>query len=123
MSREGVRVGVEAAAEFRLDRKTFDDIIQSENGMVAKVLERAALATERRAKRACPVDTGRLRASITHALERDHRGLSAIIGTNVDYAVYVEFGTSDTPARPFLRSSLVAGNLTRDLSYFTASGS
>ncbi len=37
----------------------------------------------------CPVDTGRLRQSITSHVE----GNSAIIGSNVEYAPYVEFGT------------------------------
>lgn len=37
----------------------------------------------------CPVDTGRLRGSITSQVE----GGSAVIGTNVEYAPYVEFGT------------------------------
>lgn len=36
-----------------------------------------------------PVDTGRLRGSITCQVD----GNSALIGTNVEYAVYVEFGT------------------------------
>ena len=35
------------------------------------------------------VDTGRLRNSITHATDDD----SAYIGTNVEYAIYVELGT------------------------------
>ena len=37
----------------------------------------------------CPVDTGRLKGSITSKVE----GNSAVIGTNVEYAPYVEFGT------------------------------
>lgn len=37
----------------------------------------------------CPVDTGRLKNSITSTVEGD----SAVIGTNVEYAQYVEFGT------------------------------
>ncbi len=37
----------------------------------------------------CPVDTGRLKGSITSAVE----GNSAIIGTNVEYGIYVGFGT------------------------------
>lgn len=37
----------------------------------------------------CPVQTGRLRGSITSNVE----GNTAEIGTNVDYAPYVEFGT------------------------------
>lgn len=37
----------------------------------------------------CPVDTGRLRGSITYEVDGD----DCYIGTNVEYAQYVEFGT------------------------------
>jgi len=47
----------------------------------------------------CPVDTGRLRASITHAVDGD----AAYIGTNVEYAAAVELGTSWQKAQPYLR--------------------
>ena len=49
------------------------------------------------------VDTGRLRNSITHALD----GTKAVhIGTNVEYAPYIEAGTSRMKARPFLRPAI-----------------
>lgn len=49
------------------------------------------------------VDTGRLRNSITHALD----GTKAVhIGTNVEYAPFVEAGTSRMKARPFLRPAV-----------------
>lgn len=63
-------------------------------------VKRAALAVEGGAKERCPVDTGRLRSSITHQVDAD--GLSAVVGTNVDYAPHVEFGTSRMAAQPFL---------------------
>lgn len=59
---------------------------------IARALEEIGLVAERYAKRLCPVDTGRLRNSITHSVEEF--GTSAIIGTNVEYAPYVELGTS-----------------------------
>jgi phage gpG-like protein len=59
---------------------------------VATALEEIGLAAERFAKRACPVDTGRLRNSITHALNMDEEAV--YIGTNVEYAAAHEFGTS-----------------------------
>lgn len=37
----------------------------------------------------CPVDTGRLRGSITYSVDGD----DCYIGTNVEYAPYIEFGT------------------------------
>ena len=52
------------------------------------------------AKKACPVDTGRLRNSITHQQYSEN---TEVIGTNVEYAPYVELGTYKMAARPFLR--------------------
>lgn len=103
----GVEEGKAAATQFRLDRSALNRLLEGPDGPVAKDLVRRAISTERTAKRLCPVDTGRLRASITHAVNQDGQGLYADIGSNVDYAVYVELGTSRVPARPFLRQALV----------------
>lgn len=70
---------------------------------VAAALEEIGLAAERFAKRACPVDTGRLRNSITHALNMDEDAV--YIGTNVEYAPYVENGTSRRKGVYFLRGA------------------
>lgn len=43
------------------------------------------------AKSNCPVDTGRLRNSITNQVVESE--MATYIGTNVEYAPYVEFGT------------------------------
>lgn len=48
------------------------------------------------------VDTGRLRGSISHAVD-DH---DVYIGTNVEYASYVELGTYKMAPRPFLRNAI-----------------
>src|SRR5690606_34535288 len=47
--------------------------------------------TEMDAKRDVPVDTGALQSSIHSTPEKE--GLVQTVGTNVDYAPYVEFGT------------------------------
>jgi len=47
------------------------------------------------------VDTGRLRDSIDSELVSDDE---VRIGTNVEYATYVELGTSKMAPRPFLRT-------------------
>lgn len=70
---------------------------------IATALEEMGLAAERFAKLKCPVDTGRLRNSITHAIEMHLLSGEAYVGTNVEYAQYVELGTSRRAARPFLR--------------------
>ena len=56
---------------------------------VEGALEKACLIVENSAKEKVPVDTGNLRQSITHTVE-DNVGT---VGTNVEYAPYVEFGT------------------------------
>lgn len=85
------------------------ELFTSPDGEVAKDLQRRALQVDGAAKRLCPVDTGRLRSSITNEIGQDGGGLVALIGTNVEYAPYVELGTSKMAAQPFLLPALEAG--------------
>jgi len=62
-------------------------------------LEKIGLVAEGYAKKACPVDTGRLRNSITHEVDDK----DVYIGSNVEYAPHVEFGTVKQKAQSFLR--------------------
>lgn len=68
---------------------------------LARALEEVGLVAEGYAKKACPVDTGRLRNSIAHQVRPSEK--SVYIGTNVEYAPYVELGTSRMKPQPFLR--------------------
>lgn len=78
-----------------------EEVSQGIRRAIDRALEEIGLAAEGYAKRACPVDTGNLRNSITHAVES---GEDAVyVGTNVEYAPYVEMGTRRTAAQPFLR--------------------
>ena len=67
-------------------RLKLDSFTQSD---IEKALNKSCLAVENEAKKQCPVDTGDLRNSITHEVE-DNVGY---IGTNKEYAPYVEYGT------------------------------
>lgn len=69
---------------------------------IEKALKSVALTAEKYAKQDCPVDTGRLRSSITHETDKN----TAYIGTNVEYAPYVEMGTSRMRAQPFLEPAM-----------------
>lgn len=48
------------------------------------------------------VRTGALRNSITH----DSDGEAAYVGSNIEYAAYVEMGTSKMSPRPFIRPAV-----------------
>jgi HK97 gp10 family phage protein len=48
------------------------------------------------------VDTGRLRSSITYKVENDFGKITGLVGTNVFYGSYLEFGTSRMPPYPWL---------------------
>lgn len=96
MSEEDVRIDPEALAA----------LVRSSE--VAAELERRALKVERQAKHLAPVDTGRLRDSITHAMATDAEGLYVDIGSNVEYAIYQELGTRFMAAHPYLRPALRA---------------
>lgn len=68
--------------------------------IVRREIRRSALNVQAGAKRRAPVDTGRLRNSIATAFENG--GLTGLIGTNVEYAKFVEFGTRRARAKPYL---------------------
>jgi HK97 gp10 family phage protein len=67
-------------------------------------LEACGAVAETYAKKAAPVDTGRLRNSIAHKVDKEEP--AAYIGTNVEYAPYQEFGTRrGVKAKHFLRNA------------------
>lgn len=56
-----------------------------------RALEKCGLTAEGYAKLLCPVDTGNLRNSITHQVDSGEPAV--YIGSNSEYAAYVELGT------------------------------
>ena len=85
--------------EVRVDNR--DEFKRGMEAALATALEEIGLTAEGYAKRACPVDTARLRNSITHIV--DEGGKCAVIGTNVEYAPYVELGTRHQKPQPYLK--------------------
>jgi hypothetical protein len=85
----------------RIDQAALGRILVGPSGAVAADLLRRAIRVESRAKQLCPVDTGRLRSSITHELVKSGGGVMlARIGTNVSYARDVHEGTRPHVIRP-----------------------
>lgn len=75
-----------------------DEVREALHEQVEQALIAIGMTAETYAKEGCPVDTGRLRNSISHDVDDE----AAYIGTNVEYGKYVELGTSRMSARPFL---------------------
>ncbi len=84
---------------IHLDQKAIEGLGGHEGVIGALIL--LAQAGEAAAKNHAPVDTGNLRRSITHEIEKGDKPL-ARVGTNVVYAVYQEIGTRHHPANQFL---------------------
>ena len=107
-----------------------DKIISAFNKQVENGLRAIGLKAEGYAKGECPVDTGRLRGSITFATAKYHSDgeapatgadfaqkgspekTSVYIGTNVEYAPYVEYRdvTHQTGKVHFLRDAATTHN-------------
>ena len=68
------------------------DLVKEELQLsIMRALEKCGMTAEGYAKLLCPVDTGNLRNSITHRV--DEVESAVYIGTNNEYAAYVELGT------------------------------
>ena len=110
--------GADIRAEIDLARSTFQFEQAAMQALfrgshVAQDLSRRAIRVESQAKVYATgynggpnVRTGRLRGSITWRLGSDAESQYADVGSNVEYAVYVEMGTQYMSARPFLRPAL-----------------
>ena len=79
-----------------------NNVLSALNTAKRQTTEAIGLYVEGEAKLRCPVDTGNLRSSISHDSDEE----KTIIGTNVEYAVSVEKGTSKQNAQPYLTPSV-----------------
>lgn len=70
------------------DDKT-DEVLNALKNAVDRGLKACGEIAVGYAQDECPVDTGRLRGSITYEVDGD----DCYIGTDVEYAFYIEFGT------------------------------
>lgn len=83
-------------------------LLHDTNGPLGKYMATLCALIETAAKGHCPVDTGRLRSSITHRVEADGGEIVGVVGTSVEYAIYVHEGTRYMAGRPFLVDGLFA---------------
>jgi phage gpG-like protein len=76
-----------------------EEVLSAMEKAIERGLEAIGLTAEGHAKKETPVDTGRLRNSISHAVEDK----AAYIGTNVEYAPYVELGSCGRDGKHMLQ--------------------
>lgn len=116
-------------------RDNTEEVLSALEAAIKRGNEAIGMTAERHAKKKCPVDTGRLRNSITYALagEETHvksykankkkagekerktytyegtaegkKGSGVYIGTNMEYAVFVENGARGRTAVHFLQDA------------------
>jgi len=89
-------------AGFKIDFTGVGPLSKILNGFKSKLaedvgngLQQMGLRFQALAMKATPVDTSRLRASIT----TESQGMQTVVGTNVEYASFVEYGTDKMEAR------------------------
>lgn len=82
-----------------IEVNNIDEVLEGLDEKIERALELIGAQVENYAIAICPTDTGRLKNSITHALDPD--GQSVHIGSNVEYAAYVECG-HHTPSGKFV---------------------
>ena len=87
-------------ADIKFTSNVNDILSDMEKGK-RNALTAIGATAETYAKKATPVDTGRLRNSISHTVD----GEAAYIGSNVEYAPYVELGTSRAKAHHMLQKA------------------
>lgn len=98
------RVRVRVIGEDRLLAR-LRDIIDAMRGGSADATRDMAEAIKDRAQQLVPVDTGRLRDSI-RVNELGPRSYTVGPGDEVEYAEYVEYGTSRMAAQPYMRPAI-----------------
>lgn len=90
---------------IRVSRNRWAQVAAEVPARAAVVVAETALDIESDATQRAPVRTGNLRRSIHHAIDTPHH---ATVGTNVEYAPYVEYGTSRMAAQPYLTPAVEA---------------
>lgn len=77
------------------------EVLSQIDSILEQKLREACVLVMDGAKQDCPVDTGRLQGSITYQVD----GNEGIVGSNVEYAPYVEAGARGRPGKHFLQNA------------------
>lgn len=86
-------------------QKWYKDVTDKKRDKSKENILKVAYSIERDAKQGCPVETGRLRSSITTVQQEKDKKWFVKVGSNVFYAVYQNFGTRFIKATFFLTNA------------------
>jgi phage gpG-like protein len=109
-------------ADFGIKKDNTKEILKATDEAIYNALYIIGAKAADYAAGLAPVDTGRLKNSLTHEVAMDEKAV--YVGTNVEYAPYVEFGHRQevgryvpaigkrlvkayVPAKPFLKPAIV----------------
>lgn len=93
---------------LKWDKASLHQFFETPGGVIGQQVTRITLKVESGAKSLAPVDTGRLRSSISRRIELRGAEIVGIVGTDVEYAPHQEFGTRFLTGKAFLRGGLAA---------------
>ena len=83
-------------AEFvALDPQAVQALLSSPSGPVYADMKRRANKVQNLARRLVPVDTAKLKQSITYEMGTVGKDVVARVGTNVEYGLYIHEGTAN----------------------------
>lgn len=83
----------------RLESNRLPELSAMLQARAEQIVAKAAYDVEAEAKTVVPVDTGNLKNSIATDIVKP---LEAVVGTGVEYAEFVEYGTSRMAAQPYM---------------------
>lgn len=78
------------------------------DGILGENMEKACQQLRDETKARCPVDTGHLKQSYDYDVQEESSRTVGYVGTSVEYAGYVEYGTRHMQAQPHARPALEA---------------
>lgn len=85
-------MSVELQGLIETQRRMENLVAELHGSKMLNAMRDATLIVERDAKLGAPVDTGRLRSSITPEIRADENEVIGVVGSSVTYAPYVELG-------------------------------
>ena len=102
-------IDIEVKGLKEIQAKMTQMVVDLHGAPVLNAMRDSTLMVQRDARIAAPVDTGRLRASIVPEVKVAADQVQGIVGSNVEYAPYQEFGTGVYAMYPTSRSWKTGG--------------